>query len=204
MKTFIYFENLKEEKRKKIINAGLEVFSSYGYEHASTDIITQKAQISKGALFHYFEDKENFFIYLFNYATKEFTRNVNPDPPLEMMDIFDYLPYITMQKIELLKGYPYLVGFVMNAYEKNYALLKDRGLIDSFDDYQKHSQYIYEKLNFSNLKDGISKEELLSWTAMISQGFIHMYSQFPQEQHEQLVADLLNFFVELKRNFRKE
>ena len=98
METLEKFEKLKPEKKTKIINAGLEVFSNYGYEQASTDLITQKAQISKGALFHYFENKENFFIYLFNYASVEIANKVNPAPPIEKMDIFEYLPYITKQK----------------------------------------------------------------------------------------------------------
>ena len=34
METLEKFEKLKPEKKTKIINAGLEVFSNYGYEHS--------------------------------------------------------------------------------------------------------------------------------------------------------------------------
>ena len=122
MKQFVNFEKLPEEKKIKIINAGLELFSQYGYDQTPTDLIIKKAQISKGALFLYFENKENFFIYLFDYASKKLINEVNPNPPQINMDIFDYLPYVTKQKIDLLSKCPYLMNFVMKAYEQNYQL----------------------------------------------------------------------------------
>lgn len=203
MKTLMNFEKLREEKKNIIINAGLEIFSDYGYEQASTDIITQKAHISKGALFHYFENKENFFIYLFNYASNELTKKVNPKPPFEKMDIFDYLPYITEQKINLMKEYPFLMSFVMKAYEQNYLLLKEKGKIDFFENYQRHSNFIFQEIDFSTLKDGISKETFLSWVAMISQGFVQSYTQFPKEHRERLIDDLYLLFDKLKKYFRR-
>ncbi|HHU80349.1 MAG: TetR/AcrR family transcriptional regulator [Bacilli bacterium] len=204
METLEKFEKLKPEKKTKIINAGLEVFSNYGYEQASTDLITQKAQISKGALFHYFENKENFFIYLFNYASVEIANKVNPAPPIEKMDIFEYLPYITKQKIDLIKEYPFLMNFVMKAYEQNYHLLKEKGKIDFFENYQNHSNYILQEINFDTLNKGISKETFLSWVSMISQGFIQNYVQFPEEHRKRLIKELFFLFDELKKNFRKD
>lgn len=40
-----------------MINAALKVFALNGYRHASTDDIVREAAISKGLLFHYFENK---------------------------------------------------------------------------------------------------------------------------------------------------
>lgn len=53
------FFRLPEEKQQRIINAGIEVFSSHEYKRASTDEIARKACISKGLLFHYFHNKKS-------------------------------------------------------------------------------------------------------------------------------------------------
>ena len=204
MKTLINFEKLKIEKKNIIINAGLEVFSDYGYEQAPTDLIIKKARISKGALFHYFGNKENFFVYLFDYATSELISKVNPAPQHPGMDIFDYLPYITKQKVQLLTEYPYLMNFMMKAYEQNFQLLKEKGGIDFFENYQKHSNFIFQEIDFSTLKEGIPKETFLSWVSMISQGFVQSYTQFPDEHKIRLIEDLYLLFDHLKKNFRKE
>lgn len=204
MKTLENFEKLKEEKKNKIINAGLEVFSEYGYEQAPTDLIIQKAQISKGALFHYFENKENFFIFLFNHASLELSRKINPNPPVHNVDIFDYIPFITKQKIILLKEYPFLMTFVMKAYGQNYSLLKEKGKIDFFEEYQKQSNFIFQEIDFSTLKEGITKETFMAWINMISQGFVQSYTHFSKEHRDTLINDLFLLFDELKINFRKE
>lgn len=59
--------NLDYKKRKRIINAALEEFT-LGYAQASTDQIVQKANISKGLLFHYFGTKKKLFFFLYSYA----------------------------------------------------------------------------------------------------------------------------------------
>lgn len=204
MKQFVNFEKLPEEKKIKLINAGLELFSQYGYDQTPTDLIIKKAQISKGALFLYFENKENFFIYLFDYASKKLINEVNPNPPQINMDIFDYLPYVTKQKIDLLSKFPYLMNFVMKAYEQNYQLLKDKGGIDFFENYQKQASFIYDKIDFTTLKEDIFKERFISWVTMISQGFVQTYIQFPSQIHDKLINDLYALFDQLKKSFRKE
>jgi AcrR family transcriptional regulator len=52
------------EKMEAVLEAALKEFSSYGYSHASTNRICQKAEVSKGALFHNFHSKENLFLFL--------------------------------------------------------------------------------------------------------------------------------------------
>lgn len=46
------FYKLPEEKRNLIINISIEEFANNGYDNTSTDIITSRADISKGILFH--------------------------------------------------------------------------------------------------------------------------------------------------------
>ena len=56
------FEELSQEKQRRIIDAGMEVFGRNEYKKANTEDIAAKAGISKGLLFYYFKDKKSFYI----------------------------------------------------------------------------------------------------------------------------------------------
>ena len=62
------FFNLSSERQKAIINAGCRGFSKYGYNKSSMSEIAMEAGISKSLLLHYFKNKKEFYLYLFNYA----------------------------------------------------------------------------------------------------------------------------------------
>jgi len=48
--------------KEKIINAAMEVFSKYGYANASVRLIAEKAGVSKGLVFWYFNSKDELII----------------------------------------------------------------------------------------------------------------------------------------------
>ncbi|MBG0763851.1 MAG: helix-turn-helix transcriptional regulator [Tissierellales bacterium] len=56
--------NIDEKKKIKIINSAMEEFSKNSYDKASTNRIVEKAGISKGSLFKYFESKKKLFLSL--------------------------------------------------------------------------------------------------------------------------------------------
>jgi TetR/AcrR family fatty acid metabolism transcriptional regulator len=51
----------REEKRKRIIQAALKIFSRKGYTPAAVDEVAAEAGIGKGTLYLYFKDKEDLF-----------------------------------------------------------------------------------------------------------------------------------------------
>lgn len=58
------FFNLPLDKREKITQKGIEIFTKYSYGEASTNQITKELGISKGSLFNYFGSKKEFYLYL--------------------------------------------------------------------------------------------------------------------------------------------
>ncbi|MFZ5625205.1 MAG: TetR/AcrR family transcriptional regulator [Gemmatimonadota bacterium] len=46
----------------KILDAALEVFTELGYERATLQDIVERAGVSKGALYHYFDSKDQLFV----------------------------------------------------------------------------------------------------------------------------------------------
>lgn len=58
------FFTLPEEKQKRIINAAYVVFADSSYQKASMSRIAAAGGISKSLLFHYFQNKKELYLYL--------------------------------------------------------------------------------------------------------------------------------------------
>ena len=62
------FFGLDDEKKDRILKTGLAEFAQYGFKESSTNRIVKNAGISKGSLFKYFSNKEDFYFYLLDNA----------------------------------------------------------------------------------------------------------------------------------------
>lgn len=58
------FYALPEEKRQRILNAGYRVFSQNSYKKSPMSEIAAEAGISKALLFHYFHNKRELYLFL--------------------------------------------------------------------------------------------------------------------------------------------
>lgn len=62
------FNNIPEEKRKKILDVAVSEFANEGFENANINTIAKKAQVSVGALYKYFDTKSDLFLMSVNYG----------------------------------------------------------------------------------------------------------------------------------------
>lgn len=60
------FEEIREEKKALIMQVALELFANDGYHSTSISKIAQKAGISKGLTYNYFESKEDLLSQIFH------------------------------------------------------------------------------------------------------------------------------------------
>ncbi|MCG8501318.1 MAG: TetR/AcrR family transcriptional regulator [Firmicutes bacterium] len=58
------FFNLPEEKRNRIIDAAITVFSTIHYKKVTIDSIVNSAEIPKGSFYQYFENKDDLYKYI--------------------------------------------------------------------------------------------------------------------------------------------
>ncbi|MDC7240446.1 MAG: TetR/AcrR family transcriptional regulator [Spirochaetales bacterium] len=65
------YDRISQDKRDRIIAVALEEFATRGYSSANTNVIAEKAGISVGSLFKYFDNKENFFLTVVNYGVSQ-------------------------------------------------------------------------------------------------------------------------------------
>jgi AcrR family transcriptional regulator len=59
------FQNLPEEKRRRIVDLAVEEFSEHPYRQASLSRIVTRAGIAKGSIYQYFDDKFALYRWLF-------------------------------------------------------------------------------------------------------------------------------------------
>ncbi len=64
-------QELKEERRRVILEAALHVFANRGFDKATVDEVAERAGISKGAIYLYYKNKEALFFSLFERKMNE-------------------------------------------------------------------------------------------------------------------------------------
>jgi len=70
------FDRISEEKRKRILSIAVIEFANKGFDSANTNTIAQKAEISIGSLYQYFETKEDLFLTTLNYGISQLEENL--------------------------------------------------------------------------------------------------------------------------------
>ncbi|HET7631625.1 MAG TPA: TetR/AcrR family transcriptional regulator [Gemmatimonadaceae bacterium] len=70
------FDNLDPEKQHRLFEAAADEFSSHGFEGASLNRIIDRAGMSKGSLYYYFNDKSDLFATVVERATAAVMKRV--------------------------------------------------------------------------------------------------------------------------------
>jgi AcrR family transcriptional regulator len=73
------FEGIREQKISLIMQTALELFANEGYYPTSISRIAQKAGISKGLMYNYFESKENLILAIIGKGIMTLTESLDPD-----------------------------------------------------------------------------------------------------------------------------
>ena len=73
----------QDERRVQLLEAGLVLFGSRSYEEISIDDIADRADVSKGLIYHYFRGKRAFYNEVVKLAAARLVAAVQPDPDLD-------------------------------------------------------------------------------------------------------------------------
>lgn len=120
------FYSLPREKQHRIINAGFRVFSRNSYRKSPMQEIADEAGISKSLLFHYFYNKKELYLFLWNKAADITIEYLSQHHCYEAKDLFEMMERGMHAKIQMLCSYPDMVAFAMKAfYEKDTAVCGD-------------------------------------------------------------------------------
>lgn len=114
------FFALPEEKQQKIINAGYRVFSQNSYKKSPMSEIAQEAGISKSLLFHYFHNKRELYLFLWENCAKVTIQYLTECECYEQTDLFEMLYRGMRAKMRIMHLYPHMGNFAVKVfYEKD-------------------------------------------------------------------------------------
>jgi len=158
---FSKFLNLDKEKQDRIINAAIKEFAQKGYDNASTNEIVKEAGISKGLLFHYFGNKKQMFLFLFDHCYVLIADHFYQKIDLTETDFFTRIRQAVIIKMELLTTYPELFKFIEEAYLEDSPEVKievDKKIKELND---VNIGKVYEGIDFSKFRDDMDIKKVL-------------------------------------------
>jgi len=157
-------KNKDSEKRERLINGLIEEFGENGYNKASTNSIVKKAGISKGLLFHYFENKESLFKYVEEYVMHMVIETIQEQVDWNETDFFNRLIQVAVIKSRLTFRFPKIFDFftsiLSNMSYDDLAAYREElapGLLEKV--------YIHN-IDYSKFKPGLDMEKtmkIINW-----------------------------------------
>lgn len=114
------FFSLPEEKQQAIINAGYWVFSQNSYKNSPMSEIAAAAGISKSLLFHYFYNKKELYLFLWDKCAKTTIEFLTKYECYSQKELFESMERGMRAKMEIIHLYPDMSNFTIRAfYEKD-------------------------------------------------------------------------------------
>ncbi len=114
------FFSLPAEKQQAIINAGYRVFSQNSYKNSPMSEIADAAGISKSLLFHYFHNKKELYMFLWDKCAETTIEYLTNYGCYGQKDLFESMERGMRAKMEIMRLYPHMANFAIRAfYEKD-------------------------------------------------------------------------------------
>lgn len=110
------FFSLPEEKRERILQAGYRVFAHNAYHSAPMNEAALEAGVSKSLLFHYFRNKKEFYLYLWNHIAENSVSIMNGYGCYEQKDLFEGMMLGLKAKMDLMRSNPEMALFTLKAF----------------------------------------------------------------------------------------
>ena len=169
------FENLPEDKKKRIIDASTDEFAKNGYKKASTNNMVKAASISKGILFHYFGSKKNLYLYIVDYITKYMIEKFYKTNDYPSDDIFERLLQRGMLKLKMAYDDPLMYELLYGAFVNTPDELK-RDIQERYKKlYAQNAQRFYKELDTSKFRKDINPQKAVELIIIFLDGMNNKY-----------------------------
>ena len=192
------FFDLKKEKQDRMINAALKMFALRGYRHASTDDIVREAAISKGLLFHYFENKLGVYSFIYDYSVRYMILEMRTAVDPKEKDLFEVMKQIERARMNAMRGYPYMQQFLNRSMAEDVseallAIEERRGSLE------EAAASIYSQVDYSQLPPQIDGEKLRKMLDFTVKGLLTERFQDASFQPEMLYSEICDYLDMMKK-----
>jgi TetR/AcrR family transcriptional regulator len=202
---FSKFLNLDEEKQDRIINAAIKEFAQKGFDNASTNEIVKEAGISKGLLFHYFQNKKLLYLFLYEHMLQIFLDRMLERINWDEKDIFIRYRQIAILKFELFQIYPDMFNFIKSIYSEASPNVKMDLNHKGKELFESSFSKLFSDIDLSKFKKGIDIQKAISVINWTLEGFAYQQQEkalslsFEQIEIEKTIAEM-DEYMEILRN----
>lgn len=109
------FFALPQERQEQIINAAYDVFSRSSYKNASMSRLADAGGVSKSLLFHYFSNKKELYLYLWEHAGRLYREKVRKGDT-QTKDFFEILCQRVLAGCVFMRETPTICLFTLRAF----------------------------------------------------------------------------------------
>jgi TetR/AcrR family transcriptional regulator len=201
------FMNLEPEKRERILNAAINEFAQKGFKNASTNEIVKEAGISKGLLFHYFKNKKQLYLFLYDYLMETIREEYFHKSWIDERDFLEKMRMASLTKLELFRKYPLIFKFFLTAYTET----DDEVRIEVADRNKRLMEAnlprVYDNVDLSYLRDEIDHQKAMNLIGWALEGYanskIPEFKTMGEKEFSDMVTELTTYLEILKQCFFK-
>ena len=201
------FMNLEPEKRERILNAAINEFAKKGFKNASTNEIVKEAGISKGLIFHYFKNKKQLYLFLYDYLMEIMKEEYFQKPWINEKDILEKLRMASLTKLELFRKYPLIFKFFLTAYSETDDEVRDEVANRNQKLTEINLPRVYDNVDLSNVRDGVDHQKAINLIVWALEGYANnkapMFKTMGEEEFSDMVTELATYLEILKQCFFK-
>ncbi|WFS63704.1 TetR/AcrR family transcriptional regulator [Pseudodesulfovibrio thermohalotolerans] len=117
------FENLPEEKQRRVLDEATVEFAEHGYHQASINRIVDRLGIAKGSLFKYFGTKQGLFEHIFGHAVAGFKKPLKAIRATPDLDFFERIEQSFLAGAKFVDEHPNLYRIYLKMlFNENFPL----------------------------------------------------------------------------------
>lgn len=193
------FFQLPFEKQRRIINAAYKVFSQNSYKKAPMSEIADEGGISKALLFHYFTNKCELYMFLWNNSIEQIQKASSEYHVTEATEFFEMMYRSLLAKCSVIRFYPYLYQFAVNAYYEQEPQIK-RNIQENYYLVSKKSENIlWNTINESEIRQDIDVKLMYQEIIWTSDGYLRQMIFSGQLDADQMEKDFERMIEQWKK-----
>lgn len=180
---------LAEDKKKQILMAALREFAEKGYQNSSTNLIIRGAGVSKGLLFHYYDNKKNLYLSVLDMCLDFFLTYLDEELKSISTDITERLIDINVAKLKMSAQEPLMQKLVTAAFLNPPPQLEKELRTRQNTLYTKYLPHINENIDRTLFKDGVDQNKAVELVMIVVNALGEKYLQIYQERIQMLQSD---------------
>jgi AcrR family transcriptional regulator len=176
------FHSLNEDKKNRIIEAGVLEFTYHEQSNASVNNIVKLSKISKGSFYQYFEDKDDFYWYIVMSVIEPSFRGYSKIIKSKKGDIFETEKEVLLNFLNIIDDknkHQLIKNVFLNNYLSLQAKLLQKANTVYIDHYDLLIKYGFKGYTIKTKEDFLYLYEFLrtTLTNAISKNIFEQYSK---------------------------